>query len=75
MTQRESGSDQPRVDTQQSEHERKVAEIEKARGELYAGSDVAEEPGRRPSSDADRGADPGHGDDDDVDDDPVRRRR
>jgi hypothetical protein len=69
MTQRESRTDQPGADTQQSEHERKVAEIEKARGELYADRDAAEEPGRRPTSDADLAADRGRGDDDVVGDD------
>ena len=63
MTQRESRTDQPGADTQQSEHERRVAEIEAARGERYADTEAAEDPGSRPTSDADLAADRGRDDD------------
>ena len=49
--------------TQQTEHEREVAQVEESRtGGTNAGDDVTEDPGRRPTSDEDLAADQGLGD-------------
>ncbi len=45
------------ADAFQSEHERKVAEHEKARGETYVTEDATVDPGRRPTSGEDLAAD------------------
>ncbi|MBW3613667.1 MAG: hypothetical protein KY392_07400 [Chloroflexi bacterium] len=44
-------TDERTEDRMQSEHERKVAEIEQERGEAYAEDDPTRDPGRDPASD------------------------
>jgi hypothetical protein len=67
MTEHDTGTDQRKVDTGQSEHERRVAEIEERRAPS-PGSDAADE-GGRPTSGEDRLADRSPGDEDVVGDD------
>lgn len=58
-------TDEPTEDRMQSDHERKVAEIEEERGDAHAEDDPTTDPGRRPTSGEDLAADRA-GDDSDV---------
>lgn len=58
-------TDQRPEDRMQSDHERRVAEIEEERGQAHAEDDPTEDPGRRPTSGEDLAADRA-GDDADV---------
>jgi hypothetical protein len=68
MNDHDTGTDQREVDAGQSEHERRVAEIEERRAPSPEGDPTLDE-GRRPTSSEDLAADRTPGDEDVVGDD------